>query len=169
MNVRVLLWEDCPKSCEKCCNKAIAVEDIPVETDFSPYEDISFTGGEPMLYPEVLFRILRYTRLRKREEQRIFLYSSRAEVPMIYNMLPWLDGVTFTLHDPEDTRLFKEFLRSHPWHLPRARDFSLRLRYFKEAELPKLDLTGWDVKAVEWLDECPLPEGEVLRRYGVVL
>jgi hypothetical protein len=43
----------------------------------------------------------------------------------------------------------------------------MRLNIFKDIEIGELKYGGWKIKKdIEWIKNCPLPAGEILKRYG---
>lgn len=171
--LRLLLWEDCGKSCPGCCNKDWKLKELPIVTNFSYYQEIILTGGEPMLYPDLLQRVIGEIMATTFYNPKIYLYTANTKnIDKLINILLNLSGITITLHDPEDIEDFIKFIEelnkmSRNW----LNDKSLRLHIFKEAEvgdkLKKLDLPGtWDIKeGIEWIDNCPLPKDEEFKRY----
>jgi hypothetical protein len=73
------------------------------------------------------------------------------------------DGLTVTLHTQQDVAKFKAFDR---YILPPVRRRkSLRLNIFKGVDLKGYKPEGWVIKdGIEWIKNCPLPEGETLMR-----
>ena len=71
------------------------------------------------------------------------------------------DGVTVTLHTPEDIPVFQSFDRT----AQNLTGKSLRLNVFDEVGTV-ICRPEWQVKDhMRWIPNCPLPEGEVLMRY----
>ena len=60
--LRLLFTKDCNRNCPGCCNKDWDLDSLPVCTDFTPYDLVMITGGEPMLYPERLLHLIRRIR-----------------------------------------------------------------------------------------------------------
>ena len=52
--LRLLLFEECGRNCPGCCNRDWDLQALPVCQDFTPYQIIMLTGGEPMLHPEII-------------------------------------------------------------------------------------------------------------------
>lgn len=155
--LRLLLFEECTRNCPGCCNRDWDLQSLPVCRDHSPYQLIMLTGGEPMLHPEIIQAAV--ADIRSQTNAPIYLYT--AQPAELDALMPLLDGVTVTLHAPEDIPVFEAFDRT-------ARNLagkSLRLNVFEEAGT----LTcrpEWKVKDhMEWIPNCPLPEGEVLMWY----
>ena len=94
-------------------------------------------------------------------ERAIVLVNYTAMTKGLDALMPLLDGVTLTLHTPNDYLPFWRFDQS-------ARNLdgkSLRLNIFEEVG-PVACSTKWQVKDhMKWIPNCPLPEGEVLMRY----
>ena len=169
MQLRLLLWDDCNRHCPGCCNKDWDLDALPVCSDFTPFEMIILTGGEPMLYPgqidQVIDEIVAQTRT------PIAIYSAKTDCVEAYlhlvnrhlmgeiNLL----GFTITLHSQADVK---------PWQQlaylldPAHRHLSLRLNVFKGIDISKADTRGWKVKRdMVWLKNCPLPTNETFMRW----
>jgi pyruvate formate-lyase activating enzyme-like uncharacterized protein len=162
MRLRLLITEDCNRNCEGCCNKDWDLENLPIATNLNGYEEVLITGGEPMLYPD---RVVGIARLITDPDTDIFMYTSKIDVPEdVMYVLRYIDGITVTLHEPEDAKLIVPLDRMiKSW---REAPFSLRLNVFKGIEVPKL-LCNWQFKPdIEWIPNCPLPEGEVFKRWS---
>ena len=52
--LRLLLFEECDRDGPGCCNRDWDLRSLPVCRDFTPYQVIMLTGGEPMLHPEII-------------------------------------------------------------------------------------------------------------------
>ena len=155
--LRLLLFEECGRNCPGCCNRDWDLQALPVCQDFTPYQIIMLTGGEPMLHPEIIHSAV--TEIRRQTKAPIYLYTAMTQG--LDELMPLLDGVTLTLHTPDDYLPFWRFDQS-------ARNLdgkSLRLNIFEEVG-PVACSTKWQVKDhMKWIPDCPLPDGEVLMRY----
>ena len=155
--LRLLLFEECNRSCPGCCNWDWDLHALPICRDFTPYRVIMLTGGEPMLHPEIIRSAVE--EIRGQTQAPICLYTAMTQG--LDELLPLLDGVTLTLHTPNDYLPFWRFEQS-------ARNLdgkSLRLNIFEEVG-PVACSTRWQVKDhMKWIPNCPLPKGEVLMRY----
>lgn len=49
--LRLLLFKECHRGCEGCCNKDWDLKSLLKADNFLPYDEILLTGGEPMLDP----------------------------------------------------------------------------------------------------------------------
>ena len=54
--LRLLVTEECPNKCPMCCNNSWDFSSLPV-VDRWDYEEIMFTGGEPLLFVRELNRL----------------------------------------------------------------------------------------------------------------
>lgn len=155
--LRLLLFEECNRSCPGCCNRDWDLQALPVCYDFTPYRIILLTGGEPMLHPETVRAAV--AEIRRQAKAPIYLYTAMTQG--LDELMPLLDGVTLTLHTLCDYPPFWRFDQ-----LARNLDGkSLRLNIF-EGVGPVDCSTRWQVKGhMKWIPNCPLPEGEVLMRY----
>jgi len=161
MKLRLLLWEECNRKCPECCNKEWDLKALPKCDDFSPFKTVMLTGGEPMLRPRMVRNVARDIRFQS-PTAKIYLYTAKVDdVAETLSTLYVIDGLTLTLHEQKDVRPFLKLIR----HLP-AWNLSLRLNIFKGVNINNKHIYGWKVKSeMEWVKDCPLPEGEVFMRY----
>jgi hypothetical protein len=138
---------------------------IPIAEDFSPYDLIMLTGGEPMLRPDIVRKVIHEIRLRS--SAPIYLYTAKTDNPKdLIALLKLIDGICVTIHAKRDVKDFTIFCNS----LMDAGDFSeksLRLNVFRGISIKDVDTTGWIVKKnISWIKNAPLPEGEELLKLG---
>lgn len=169
MKLRLLLTANCNRSCEGCCNKDWDLAALPVCESFAGYDEVLLTGGEPLLQPILTRNVADEVRASDKltgARTKVLLYTAlAAKVP---DVLPWLDGLTLTLHESRDVRALKK-LNKHLDTVPWLDELSLRLNVFVGVELGNVDLTHWQVKdGMEWVADCPLPQDEVFMKYGEV-
>lgn len=168
--LRLLVTTKCPNKCPMCCNNSWDFDKLPV-VDRWNYDEIMITGGEPLLFTNKLvsellslddvFDIMGVN-------PKIYIYTADCTLN-VAEILYYIDGVVLTPHKESDIESFirlNSYLLSH-------RDFnevkgaSLRLNLFPDmkALLPKdINLSLWQVKDMEWIKDCPVPEGEDFRR-----
>lgn len=160
--LRLLLFEACNRNCEGCCNKDWDLASLPTCTDYTPYREILLTGVEPLLKPKLVVQAIR--EIREQTSAPIILYTADLTQPLwLFLISDLIDGLTITLHDAAAVPLFNEFdKRFLPSEKLKKR---LRLNVFKEADAVTAK-PHWQVKPdMEWIKDCPLPEGEVFMRY----
>lgn len=150
--LRLLLFAACNRTCPGCCNNDWDLGELPRVDSYEGYDQIILTGGEPMLRPELVVCVA--ADIRSKVDAQIILYTARpGELP---GVMPFLDGVTVTLHEQTDVA---EFAR-----LP-VLPGSLRLNVFEGVDMAFVDTWGWKVKhGIKWIKDCPLPENEVFMR-----
>ena len=154
--LRLLLFDDCNRNCPGCCNRDWDLQALPLCQDYTPYRLIMLTGGEPMLYPEIIREAI--AAIRRQTNVPIYLYTAMPE--QLDALMPLLDGVTVTLHTPEDIPVFQSFDRT----AQNLTGKSLRLNVFDEVGTV-ICRPEWQVKDhMRWIPNCPLPEGEGLMR-----
>lgn len=166
MKLRLLITEKCNRNCEGCCNKDWDLSVLPKETDYSQYNTILLTGGEPMLSPFYVINIIKMIR-KQNKTGAIILYTAKIDDwNAVLAVLHYIDGLTVTLHEQKDVGAFV-FLDSLLSNADLAGK-SLRLNVFKGVTISKkygCNLKNWKVKDnIEWIKNCPLPEGEVFKR-----
>lgn len=157
MKLRLLLWEECNRNCPGCCNKDWNLETLPVCRDFSPYDTVMLTGGEPMMCPPAVHNAVRT--IRKDSDAEIYVYTAKVDNSAAISVLSAVDGMTVTLHTQVDVEPFLNFTRAVA-----NIDRSLRVNIFQgiEVDVPP----DWQIKrGMYWVKNCPLPEDEVFMRY----
>lgn len=163
MKLRLLLTEECNRSCKGCCNKGWDLSSIPVCISYEGFEEILITGGEPLIKPGLLFATI--INIRMVTDTPIYIYTAYREDPArLWRFLSLVDGITLTLHTKKDVAAFKELNDMVIRYLP-AGSKSLRLNVFKGIELTGIDTSRWIVKKdMVWIKDCPLPENEEFMR-----
>lgn len=155
--LRLLLFKECNRNCAGCCNKDWDLDSLPICDDFSGFDFIMLTGGEPMLYPNIIISTV--NRIREQTSVPIILYTAMTEG--LDDVMPYLNGVTLTLHAPADITRFIEFDRN----AANLEGKMLRLNIFKEAGCVRETAWDWHIKNdMVWIENCPLPENEVFMR-----
>lgn len=161
--LRLLLFEKCNRKCVGCCNEDWNLKNLEQERQFSDYDEIFLTGGEPMLNPRMVIDIA--ILIRKVSKAKIYLYTAKVDKRFeILAVLNFIDGITLTLHEQNDVEDF-EWLNF--WLEDAKLDKSFRLNIFKGVVLPYITYTTniWKVKKdIEWIKNCPLPKDEIFKR-----
>lgn len=147
--LRLLVTTKCPNKCPMCCNNSWDFSSLPV-VDRWNYEEIMITGGEPLIHTNKVAELIRSIRV----------------ISEVYT-----DGVVLTPHSQIDIDKFVE-LNSMMQEVKETKsDFikgkSLRLNLFADMKLllpEHIDLSLWNVKEIEWVKDCPVPQGEDFRR-----
>lgn len=187
---RLLLTTRCPNNCPLCCNKQFDLfKDVPV-IDRWNYEEFILTGGEPLINGTVwlLDFIYNLTAIHKYmgTSPKIFLYTSECKPDYWNAIMPFLDGITYTVHTEANAQEFITLLKiltapevGYDMMYPDLYDLngkSLWLNLFPEAKQlisDKLAISNlsWDtvskffkIRPMEWKESCPVPEGEDFRR-----
>lgn len=174
---RLLVTTMCHNSCPKCCNKQYDMSKVPVLDRFD-YDEVCITGGEPMLDPPRVRRLATMFKMAADamgKDVKVYLYTARIGPVTLHNMVVMeriLDGVVVTPHSADDIKAFKYLnWRLNEMDLMEVPDLcSLRLNLFPDVkeQLRGENLSYWKVKDLEWLDECPVPEGEDFRKIAGV-
>lgn len=172
--LRLIVTDKCHNRCPLCCNNRFDLSQLPI-VDRWDYDEIMFTGGEPMLKPHeltFLVRSIRKIHFAMGHKCKYYLYTA---LPFIardtLNTLMYFSGICVTPHTQRDVDVFVElnqllmaWAATSPFFWD---DHSLRLNLFPESKamLPEdIDLSLWSVKDMRWIKDCPVPEGEDLRR-----
>lgn len=158
--LRLLVTERCERNCRGCCNQDWDLSRLQVESDYSGYDEVSLTGGEPLLEVERVEAVIRL--IRESSQAKVWMYSAKLDNPeLLCRVFKLLDGLTLTLHDQEDVARFST-VDSALREVTDYRERSKRLNVFKGLyDLPTCS-RDWIVKGeIEWIQNCPLPKGEV--------
>ena len=163
--LRLLVTKKCNRACPGCCNNQYDLDSLEVESDYTGYDKIMLTGGEPMLFPSKMCGLVDI--IREKTSCPIYMYTAHVtQKAWVSWLVLKLDGLTLTLHEQSDVEPFIRLVKCVE-HL-NCTDKSLRLNVFSNVTLPKkelLDLSLWEVKSdIEWIEDCPLPENETFKR-----
>lgn len=167
--LRLLITEQCNRNCKLCVNKQYNLAKLHVESHISKYKEIILTGGEPMLDVNYLIEVIEFIKDHVSVNTKIWLHT--AKVDDIYATLSVLDlinGLTLTIHNDKDIPALVA-LDGELWcGSPRWKNKSFKLCMFEGIELPELNICNWDIHHIKWLKDCPLPEGEVFKRFAYI-
>lgn len=159
--LRLFLWPECGKSCDGCCNNDWDIDNLPMADHYN-YSEILLTGGEPLLFPGTLVRII--NKLRTTTHAALYVYTALPGWELLH-VLRLVDGITVTLHDQTDVPVFKKF---SSLIVDSDRKKSLRLNVFEGVDIDTSGLPFWKVrKDIKWIRNCPLPDGEVFLKYDL--
>lgn len=163
MDLRLLLWPDCDRSCDYCCNKQFNLAELPVAPDFREFGSIILTGGEPLLYPEVLLDEI--ARIKRRTLAFIYMYTACNTKPHTYlRILQQIHGVSHTIHSQDDV---KDFGMLQTWldrEYPMVKHKSMRLLIRNGVNMRGCVSHYWQVNFWEPLEVCPVPQNEIFMR-----
>ena len=162
--VRLLFTNDCNRRCAGCCNRNWTGEPA-VEmsiAELREYDEIYITGGEPMLYPKELKKLI--TELRTKDN-KIFLYTALPYPKKTFMALvKILDGASVTLHSYADRRKFMNEL----YHMIPFPKKSMRLNAFAGQKMPFRNGSKWKYRQMTWIIDAPLPDGEVFAKLKLI-
>lgn len=174
--LRLLVTTECPNKCPLCCNNQFNFDELKRVRDFD-YDEIIITGGEPLLFSNKVMELCEAIKtinpLLYTEESipKIYVYTAMPSYSKFRNIMKAVDGIVLTPHSKEDVDKFvtlNSILIDHFVFRKRQKEkLSLRLNLFKNIKdmLPyNIDLSLWKVKDMEWIEDCPVPQGEDFRR-----
>lgn len=159
MKLRLLFTEKCHKNCDYCCNKSYDLSKLQSVEDYSSYEEVLITGGEPLLFIQDL--ILLINKIRILSKAKIYIYTSFIDIKLFY-FWHLVDGFTITLHTQQDANDFKILLyyMSQFEH----KNMSIRLTIFEGINI-NYSIPDWiSVKHTKPMDNCPLPINEEFKK-----
>lgn len=157
--LRLIVTEDCKRSCEGCCNKDWDIAGLPVVGHYN-YKEVIISGGEPLLYMERLLALVKG--IRKISSAKIYVYTAEVyDLGGIFDLLDIIDGLTVTLHTQKDVKNFLD-LNNIMGEIP---DKSLRLNIFEGVDIGRGEFPQWKIKrGMKWIKNCPLPKNEEMKR-----
>lgn len=168
--LRLLVTTLCPNQCPLCCNNSWDFSKLPI-VDRWNYNEIMFTGGEPLLFPAKLAAFAYAVKSISKAEgnnPKLYVYTAVCKYGKILEILNEVDGIVLTPHnisDIEDFVALNTLMNESTAGLFDGK--SMRLNLFpdiKKALPDNIDLSKWQVKDMEWIKDCPVPKGEDFRR-----
>ena len=102
--LRLLLFWECNLTCTYCCNEIPEVREgiLPIkkeDIDYSKYDNVCLSGGEPFLKPELVFEMLNTV------SNDVYIYTNGIKInKSIEEQLltyPNLKGISVGLHYPK--------------------------------------------------------------------
>ena len=78
MNLRLIITEECNRSCVGCCNNDFNLKNLPIVNMFKNYDKVIITGGEPMLYPDRVKQVISEVRLQN-PEAKIIMCTAKSK------------------------------------------------------------------------------------------
>ena len=158
--LRLILFEDCHKKCEGCCNKDWDLKSLPIYHNYKQFDMVLLTGGEPLLRPKLVRTVI--DKIYKESKAIIIIYTALAHLPYTFcALLELVDGITLTIYEQQDVpdfeRLCKKLTNSN------IMGKTMRLNIFDDIVIPTIP-EYWRVKRIKWIKNCPLPDGEILGR-----
>jgi organic radical activating enzyme len=171
MKLRLLFTKDCIRNCEGCCNKQWDLDKLPVfdinSDDTSMYSEILITGGEPLLYPERLYKLL-FNLYRKNFNGEVYIYTAWTKLWSLdqLDIIKFVDGFTITIHDQQAADEFVETEKQIRLMSNDYKGMSMRLNVFEGCTLSSYIPEEYKIKEnMKWNTEnCPLPQDEVFMR-----
>lgn len=159
--LRLILFEECIRNCEGCCNKDWHLDTLEKETLFTGYDEIMLTGGEPMLRPLLVMDTA--INIREKTKAKIYMYTAKIDnYYKILAVLHYIDGITVTLHEQTDA---DDFIYLNGILSRYKLNKSFRLNVFKGIDISSMNTSNWKVKSeIEWIYKCPLPKNEILKK-----
>ena len=164
---RLIATLDCNKKCHYCCNTTLMLAQATIITNLAEldnYSEVCITGGEPMLYPDETYNIIKELR---RSNRKIYLYTALAanRGSLFQMLMKGLDGIHYTIHyntagwdAAMDIRnleeLSKEFPTSKSFRMYIDSDVTFPVQYTPNR---------WSrVESFAFVEDCPLPAHEDL-------
>lgn len=170
--LRLLFTRVCPRTCPGCCNKDWNLSNLPSfvenEESLKDFKEVLITGGEPLLFPSVLYAQCMNIR-RLAPHIKIFIYTAftRSWDSRRLKLLEIVDGFTITIHDQEAANEFNETRKQLRSASHNYKGLSMRLNIFDGCKLyyPK----NYVIKdKMVWIENCPLPKDEVFMKISTL-
>lgn len=127
------------------------------------FEEVIITGGEPLLFPNRLKHFVS----RIPNVSLTTLYTANPIVSMDAKLkaLDYFNRITITIHEEEDIQQLRDLLLAGE-NRNRTQQF-LRVHIFDNIKLPEdvlAKLTNYTTTVVNktWIENCPLPQDEML-------
>ena len=163
---RVIFTWDCPRSCAKCCNKQDFVQNATriehIEDIADKYGRFVITGGEPLMYPRALEKLME-----KLYDSRRSFYLQTAQFSLaLGGFIHMFDGVSYSVHaegwchdDETNLAAMEDLLQSHP-HLTNHLWVDKAMNDVLRVDVGE---TCWSkITVAPMLDDCPIGTNEDL-------
>ena len=162
---RTIMTFDCQRDCDLCCNKYAPMQRLMTPSsleDLKAYDQVLITGGEPMLYPRKAVELAKALR-EQNPMQTIYLYTALYS-PYMEKILPYIDGVHFTIHYPTTRADLLGFYKFQDLIEGWNKSFRLYLEPRVNHPIAVVPSRWTRVEVKPWLQEheMKLPKGEVL-------
>jgi len=156
--MRLVMFEECNRNCAGCCNKDWDFGAVGVCDNFSGFDLVMLTGGEPMLKPSLVLKTIERVKEDTNGKAKVYVYTAKVDTTFdALQVLEASDGMCVTLHEQSDVEPFLNFAARTKGYKK-----SLRVNIFKGVRLCGIP-AGWKEKRdMEWIKDCPLPDGEIL-------
>lgn len=172
---RLLVTLKCDKNCDGCCNNNIGIDFDARRLDelaqLKKYDKIILTGGEPLQKFEHLMEILKYCKTNF-PDKTIYVYSAKYDFTKYKEMLPYVNGLHFTLHYPctdnevHDLKNLSHFLEYSSYPITKSLRLAIDKRLYDYYDFSNIDFSPWKaVRKMVWKENCPLPKNEELLFY----
>lgn len=167
--LRLLVTDICNRSCSGCCNKQFDLVNLPIvhREELKDYSEIMLTGGEPLLYPRNLLRLI--DNIKSEYKGLIYLYTASVNIFVHPTIMRSIDGFQLSLHDNmtiEEAQNFNNWQQMGLKHAVESGCTSNRLHFFPGIK-HVLNIEGqyWtSIKLCDWIPDCPLPWDEEFKR-----
>jgi hypothetical protein len=176
--LRLLVTAKCHNECPLCYNKQFDLGTLPI-VDRWDYEEIMITGGEPLSSLKkvrFLINLIESVKIIQQAQgfpvSKFYVYTATRHTHLLFKILRYVDGITYTPHNAKEMDVMNEFtlcmMRTRK-NLAHGKSFKLNLfskdyEAFESVHMLQPMREFWEVKKIEWLKECPLPEGEDFKR-----
>jgi len=168
---RVITTLKCTRACPYCVNKQPGIlEQGKILLDLKqlePYREVLLTGGEPVLYPQQLEKLIRSIR-EMYPQKEIYLYASIWSHRSCVYLLNIVDGIHFTIHNEKDIAKNIEDFQNFQDDIGMNSLLALK-RSFRLYILPGIDrpitIRPYLFSRIEckpYKNPCPIPENEDL-------
>lgn len=178
--LRLLVTTKCHNSCPMCCNKQFDLNNLPI-VDRWDYDEIMLTGGEPLSsVKKVRYLITLIESIKTIQKaqglplSKVYVYTSTHHPNLMRKILPYVDGITYTPHNVKEVHTAISFNQ----HILLQKEYnpayigkkSFKLNLFSDIKeiikrVTKLSsFSYWTIHEIQWLKDCPIPDGEDFRR-----
>lgn len=181
--LRLLVTTKCHNKCPMCCNNQFDFDTLPV-VDRWDYDEIMITGGEPLSSAKKVRYLINLITSIKLIQQaqgfpiaKFYVYTATHHGHLIKKILKHIDGIVYTPHNIAELNVLN-IISYELEGCPYLKDMSMRINVFPEID--KIIEEGfskvqqrriarmWNVKHIEWIKDCPIPEGEDFRRINIL-
>ena len=184
--LRLLVTEKCHNKCPMCCNKQFDINSLPVVDNWG-YDEIMITGGEPLASIKKVRSLISLIQSIKTvqaaqgiKDCKFYVYTATRHSNLLKKIIPHVDGIVYTPHVYPELNVLLDFT-NYIYRCIINKDMknkSFRLCLFPEMSQAFVTVASnmerrrvqsvWNIKNIEWVKDCPVPEGEEFRRISIL-
>lgn len=175
---RIITTWDCNRSCPGCCNQSLQKPSECTPNLFRNFDKFVITGGEPMLYPDGIYRLI-MSQLPEHAPKYLQTAYIDIDNDRHKDTLELFDGLNYTIHhqfyaaDIDRLAALTQYMYSEKPKFAKSSHLIVDDRIYNSFRIyeayisPELSKVWSKITRLQWKDDCPVPNNEELLYYDV--